>query len=56
MAVEGKRAARDGGGRGPYKGVMVWVCVLIVVMVTQIYICVKIHRAIHSPQYKNQFY
>ena len=49
MAVEGKRAARDGAGRGPYKGVMVWVCVLIVVMVTQIYICVKIHRPIHCP-------
>ena len=26
MAVEGKRAARDGGGWGPYKEVMVWVC------------------------------
>ena len=38
MAVEGKRAARDGGGRDHYKGVMMWVCTLTAVMVTQIYI------------------
>lgn len=51
----GERAVRDAEACD-YKGMMEQFCVLTVVMVTQIYTCDKICRAIHSHTQKNQFY
>lgn len=54
MEGVGERAIRDGGACD-YKDMMEQFCVLTVVMVTQIYTCVKIRSTIHSHK-KNQFY
>lgn len=50
----GERAVRDAGARD-CKGMMEQSCVLTAVMVTQIYTCDKICRAIHSHTQKINF-